>query len=160
VGYLIILILGKRGWVGQFLDHWFSVSIMFKKEGAILAAATVALPLLYLPTRAAFAAVSGEMEDAARVMGANPLQIFWHVSLPLASRGVASGLMLAYARALGEFGATVMVFSTMRATLPVSIYIDSENGEFDKAWPAVALLCAISVALTFVYNRSRLSRQE
>ena len=162
VGYLIIAALGARGWLGQFLHRWFAYSILFRFEGAVLAAAVVALPLLYLPTRAAFAAIDRDMEDAARVMGATGRQLFWHVSLPLALRGLASGLMLAFARALGEFGATVMVFGIRqgKTTLPVSIYLDYEGGEMGRALPAVALLCALSLAITLLYNRSALSRQD
>src|SRR4051794_24112418 len=74
----------------------------------------MAIPLIYLSARAAFAAIDREMEDNARVMGANRLQVFWHVSLPLALRGLASGLMLGFARALGEFGATLMVFGIQK----------------------------------------------
>jgi molybdate transport system permease protein len=162
VGYLIIAALGARGWVGQYLYKWLSYSIAFRIEGAVLAAAIVALPLLYLPTRAAFASIDREMEDMARIMGAGRLALFWHVSLPMALRGLASGLMLAFARALGEFGATVMVFGIRinHTTLPVSIYLDYEDGEMSHAAPAVALLCFISLAIALLYNRSALSRQE
>ncbi len=162
VGYLIIMGLGGRGWVGHYLHDWFSYSIMFRFEGAVIAAAIVAMPLLYLPTRAAFASIEREVEDSARVIGANRLQIFWYVSLPMARRGLASGLMLAFARALGEFGATVMVFGIRpnHTTLPISIWIDYGNGEMLHAAPAVAVLCVLSVTLTLLYNRSALSRQE
>lgn len=161
VGYLIISSLGVKGWLGQYLHQWFSYSILFRIEGAILAAAIVAMPLLYLPTRAAFAAIERDMEDVARVMGANRFQLFWHVSLPMAMRGLLSGVMLAFARALGEFGATVMVFGIRmnQTTLPVSIYLDYEQGEMQKALAAVSLLCFVSLAITLLYNRSALSRQ-
>ena len=161
VGYLIIASLGVKGWLGQYLHQWFSYSILFRIEGAILAAAIVAMPLLYLPMRAAFAAIERDMEDVARVMGANRFQLFWHVSLPMAMRGLLSGVMLAFARALGEFGATVMVFGIRmnQTTLPVSIYLDYEQGEMQKALAAVSLLCFVSLAITLLYNRSALSRQ-
>lgn len=162
VGYLIIAALGVRGWVGQYLYRWLSYSILFRLEGAVVAAAIVAMPLLYLPTRAALAGIDRDLEDVARVMGANRLQLFWYVSLPMASRGLASGLMLAFARALGEFGATVMVFGIRvnHTTLPVSIYINYEQGDMHRAAPAVGLLCILSMAVTLLYNRSALSRQE
>jgi molybdate transport system permease protein len=161
VGYLIIASLGVQGWVGHYLHKWLSYSILFRFEGAVLAAAVVAMPLLYLPTRAAFAAIDRDMEDVARVMGANRLQLFWYVSLPMALRGLTSGMMLAFARALGEFGATVMVFGIRinHTTLPVSIYINYEQGEMGRAVPAVALLCALSMTMTLLYNRSTLSSQ-
>lgn len=162
VGYLIIAAMGARGWIGQFIHQWWSYSIMFRIEGAVVAATVVALPLLYLPSRAAFAAIEREMEDIARLMGASRLQLFWHVALPMARRGLISGVMLAFARALGEFGATVMVFGIRmnHTTLPISIYIDYEHGEMSSAAPAVLLLCALSLGITFFYNRSALSRQD
>src|SRR5262245_37841183 len=76
VGYVIIMALGARGWLG----HWLGYSILFRFEGAVLAAAIVALPMLYIPAKAAFASVERELEDVARMMGANRLQLFWHVS--------------------------------------------------------------------------------
>lgn len=162
LGYLIIVVLGARGWVGQYLHKWFNYSILFRPEGAVIAGAIVALPLLYLPTRAAFAAVDRDLEDMARVLGANRLQVFWRVTFPLALRGITSGLMLAFARALGEFGATVMVFGIRQnhMTLPVSIYVDYEHGDMQQAAFAVGILCVLSLMITLLYNRSALSRQE
>jgi molybdate transport system permease protein len=134
-------------------------SILFRLEGAVLAAAVVALPMLYMPAKAAFAGVDRELEDVARLLGATRLQTFWHVSIPLARRGLASGLMLAFARALGEFGATVMVFGIQprRTTLPISVYVDTaENGDLSHAAVAVVALSAISLGLMLAYNRSSL----
>jgi molybdate transport system permease protein len=162
VGYLLIVGMGAHGIAGSFLRRWFEYSIMFRFEGAMLAAAIVALPLLYLPTRSGFASIDRELEDNARVIGANRAQLFWHVSLPMVRRSLISGLMLAFARALGEFGATVMVFGIRpgHTTLPVSIYLDYEHGEMRAALPAVLMLCALSLAITLFYNRSALSKQE
>ena len=156
VGYLIIVTFGARGWIGSFLHGSFDYSILFRFEGAVLAAATVAVPLLYMPSKAAFAAVDRELEDIALLLGASRLQIFWHVSLPLARRGILSGLILAFARALGEFGATVMVFGWQpgRVTLPISIYTAYEQGQIMAASAAVVVLFAISLLLIVAYNRS------
>jgi molybdate transport system permease protein len=162
VGYFIIMSLGARGWLGQHLHEWFGYSIMFRFEGAVLAAAVVALPMIYMPARAAFATVDRELEDIARLMGASRLQMFWHVSLPMARRGLLSGLLLGFARALGEFGATIMVFGWQpgRLTLPISIYADYEQGQLANAAAAVIALVITSLALIFAYNRSALSRQD
>jgi molybdate transport system permease protein len=162
VGYFIIMSLGARGWLGQHLHEWFGYSIMFRFEGAVLAAAVVALPMIYMPARAAFATVDRELEDIARLMGASRLQMFWHVSLPMARRGLLSGLLLGFARALGEFGATIMVFGWQpgRLTLPISIYADYEQGHLANAAAAVIALVITSLALIFAYNRSALSRQD
>ena len=156
VGYLIILALGSRGWPGRWLNETFGYSILFSVEGAVLAAATVALPLLYMPAKAAFASVDRELEDIAVLMGAGRLRLFWHVALPLARRGIASGLMLAFARALGEFGATVMVFGWQpgRETLPIAVYRHYEAGQFAAAGAVVAVLTSVSFALIFAYNYS------
>jgi molybdate transport system permease protein len=153
VGYFLIVLMGRQSSAGQWLEWAFGVTVMFNLSGAALAAAVVALPLLYLPAKSAFANVDRDLEDIARLFGANPLQIFWHVSLPLARRGISAGLLLAFARALGEFGATVMVFGMTRPTLPISIYIDTEMGRMSAALPAVLLLVAISMLVIFAYNR-------
>jgi molybdate transport system permease protein len=155
VGYLIIVIAGRRGWVGQWIYDWFGYSILFRFEAAVLAAAVVALPLLYLPAKAAFATVDRDQEDNARLMGASPRQVFFHVSLPLARTGIISGLVLAFARAIGEFGATLMVFGWQpgRATLPISIYSAHEQGELSAATPAVIMLTALSILLVSIFNR-------
>ncbi|MBC8105967.1 MAG: molybdate ABC transporter permease subunit [Anaerolineae bacterium] len=155
VGYLIILSLGVQSPIGELLDRSFGYRLLFSLPGAILAAVVVSLPLLLLPARAAFAAVEPEYEEIARLFGAGRLQTFWHVNLPLARRGIASGLLLAFARALGEFGATIMVFGSLqdRQTLPISIYQDFLSGERLRAAPAVVLLSAVSFAVMIVYNR-------
>ena len=162
VGYAIIMLLGSRGVLGQWLFRAFNYSIIFRFEGAVLAAAVVALPMLYLPAKAGFASVERELEDSARLMGANRWQLFWHISLPLARRGLYSGLLLAFARALGEFGATIMVFGwqASKVTLPISIYADYEQGELAHASLAVAMLSGISFALVMAYNRSGASTQD
>ena len=158
VGYVILIVAGRRGALGRWLADTFDYSIIFHWHGAVIASATVALPLLYMPAKAAFAGVDHELEDAARLLGANLLQQFWHVSLPLARRGIFSGLLLAFARALGEFGATVMVLGDQSAfrTLPISIYTDYTAGDLDRAAGAVIALTGISLLVILLYNRSPL----
>jgi len=162
VGYLLILILGTRGMLGQMLFRWFGYKFLFTTEAAILAAAIVALPLVYMPAKASFASVPREFEDIARTFGASLRQIFWHVSLPWARRGIVSGLMLGFARALGEFGATVMVlgWTAGNQTLPILVYSQYEQGEIQSAGWAVAVLMAISLTIIFIYNRSPGMTQE
>ena len=129
--------------------------MVFRFEGAVLASAVVAVPLLYMPAKAAFGNVDRELEDISRMLGANRLQMFWHVSLPMARRGLLSGLILAFARALGEFGATVMVFGLQprRLTLPISIYSAYEQGDMNAALPAVVALLGLSLGLIVGYSR-------
>src|SRR6478735_7865786 len=108
------------------MDHLLS-PLLLSLRVAIVASILVLIigvPLAYVMARAAFRGIERELEEIARLMGAGPISVFWHVSLPMARRGIASGLLLAFARALGEFGATLMVFGIQehRRTLPVSIY--------------------------------------
>ena len=161
VGYVLLWLLGTQGALGWLLRA-LHVRILFTEPGAILAAFVVAVPLLYLPARASFAGVDPEMEDVARLFGANTLQIFWHVSLPLARRGIISGLLLAFARALGEFGATVMVMGTApsRQTLPIRIYVEAYLGATRATIVPVLALIAISLVVVYVYNRTSAAMQD
>jgi molybdate transport system permease protein len=156
VGYVLLVPLGRFGWIGGPVYRWTGgYTVLFRPEGGILAAAVVALPLLYLPARAAFAGVNPDLEAAARISGANGPRLFWHVSLPLARRGIASGLLLAFARAIGEFGATDMVMGNFngRETLPIAVYNQTLNGDLAEASHAVWLLTGLSLAIVLVYNR-------
>jgi molybdate transport system permease protein len=159
VGYFIIVAVGARSPLGAFLKRTFDYSFLFHWHGAVVASATVALPLLYLPAKAAFASIERELEDVARLMGASSAQVFWHVSLPMARRGIGSGMLLGFARALGEFGATVMVLGG-KQTLPISIYDDYVAGDLAAAAPAVAALTGVSLLVIMLYNRSLLAKPE
>jgi molybdate transport system permease protein len=162
VGYIILMLLGRRGPVGAWLFRTFDYTIIFRFEGAVLAAAVVALPMLYMPAKAAFLGVDRELEDVSLLLGASRFQMFWHVSVPLASRGIISGLVLAFARALGEFGATVMVYGWQphHLTLPISIYADYERDDLSHSVPAVATLALMSLCLMLAYNRLSLRARE
>jgi molybdate transport system permease protein len=158
VGYLLVVLLGRRGLLGGWIgDVTGGYSLMFRPEGGMLAAAVVAAPLIYLPARAAFASVEREMLDIARVNGASRWQTFWLVALPIAWRGVASGLVLGFARTLGEFGATVMVMGyatgTRPMTLPVLVYHQWEQGRPHDAAGPVLLLIAVALVLAVLFNR-------
>jgi molybdate transport system permease protein len=123
--------------------------------GAAIAAGVVAFPLLLLPARAAFAAMDRELEDVARLQGANRLQTFWHISLPLAAPGIASGILLAFARALGEFGATIMILGIQDRTntLPIFLYEQFEELQPAGLTGAVLVLTGVTLVLISVYNR-------
>jgi molybdate transport system permease protein len=128
----------------------------------VIAALVVALPLLYLPAKAAFVSVDRELEDVARLLGAGKWRTFWQISLPLAKRQIAAGLFLAFARALGEFGATLMVLGDLSGhrTLPIVIYDATAGSDYGQAIPAVLTLSAVSLVVVLVFNRLPLSRQE
>ena len=160
VGYFIVGALGSRGWVGRWFADTLGYSILFRVEGAVLAAAIVAFPLLYLPARAAFRAVEPELQEMAAMLGASRVQTFWHVSLPIALHGILSGVVLCFARALGEFGATVMVFGWQpgRLTMPIAIYSAYEQGNLARALPLVLALTGICFLLLVLLNRMGLVR--
>jgi molybdate transport system permease protein len=132
-GYLLLVLLGRRGWLGQYLYEWLGWSVVFTWEGAALASAVMAFPLMVRAIRVAFADVDVRLEQAARTLGAGPLETFGRISLPLARRGVIAGAVLAFARSLGEFGATIMVAGNIPGetqTIPLYIYsqINSPGG--------------------------------
>ena len=142
VGYAGVLLLGGRGPAG-----WLGFPLVFTLPAAVLAAALVALPLVYLPARAAFEALDPDLLAAARQLGAGRIALVRHVALPLARGGIAAGLVLGFARALGEFGATLMVFGWQpgRTTLPIAIYAAFERGDLRAA--AAPAVCLAALAL-------------
>jgi molybdate transport system permease protein len=151
VGYFLLVLLGHNG----VLSRPFHFSIIWTWYGAAVAAGVVAFPLLFMPTRASFEGVDRELEDISRLMGANRLQVFWHVSLPLAARGIAAGFLLAFARALGEFGATVMVLGIRDTTrtLPIFVYDEFEDLNPAGLVPAVLVLVGVTLVVIVLYNR-------
>jgi len=124
-GYLLLLTFGRRGYVGQFLDQWFGIVLAFRWTGAVLAAAVMAFPLMVRAIRLAFEAVDPKLEQAAGTLGASPAWVFVTVTLPLILPGVLAGAVLAFAKAMGEFGATITFVSNIPGetqTLPSAIY--------------------------------------
>ncbi|MFN7849727.1 MAG: molybdate ABC transporter permease subunit, partial [Burkholderiales bacterium] len=109
LGYYLIVLVGRNGAFGQWLEQTWGVVLIFSWQGAVLAASIVSLPLIYRTARAAFEEVNVSLENAGRSLGLSEWQVFWRISLPLAWRGIVAGLMLTFARAMGEFGATLMV---------------------------------------------------
>ena len=161
VGFGLIVLVGRHGWIG----HWLATitngySMLFRPEGAVLAGTVVALPLYYLPARSAFAGIDHDLQDVARLMGASTMMTFWHVTLPLARRGIVAGLTLAMARAMGEFGATVMVLGDLpqHTTLPIAVYDAWLSGDMQAAGLAAAVLAGLSLAMMFTFNRSPMGR--
>lgn len=156
VGYVIVVVFGARGALGGPLHDWFGYTLLFRIEGAILAAAIVSFPLIFLPTKAAFRAIEPEMLQTAALLGASRLQTLLHVSLPMAAGGIGSGIALCFARALGEFGATVMVFGWQpgRVTMPIAVYSAYEQGDTQRAWPIVLALSGICFVLLILMNRA------
>jgi molybdate transport system permease protein len=134
VGYFLLLLFGRRGPVGAFLDHYLGITLAFRWTGAALAGAVMAFPLLVVALRNAFESVDRKLEHAAATLGAGPWRIFFGITLPLSLRGLVAGLALAFARAFGEFGATITFVSSIPGqsrTLPIALYelVSTPGGE-------------------------------
>ena len=166
-GYLLLVSFGRRGWLGLILEEWFGLRFVFDWKGAALAAAVVSFPLMVRPIRVAFASVDRRLEQAARTMGAGRLDTFWTITLPLARHGVIGGGLLAFARCLGEFGATIMIAGNIPAqtqTMPLYIYQQLEvPGGIEQSTSIVVFSVVIAAAALAVGEwldrRSALNRE-
>ena len=149
-GYLLLEAFGRRGPIGSFLESAFGVRVVFHWTGAALAAAVVSFPLMVRATRLAFLAVDPKLEDAARTLGARRLDVFASVALPLAARGIVAGAVLAFARAVGEFGATIVIAGNIRGetrTIPLRLWTDlTAGGDPSTSWRLVLASIAIAIA--------------
>ncbi|MBM3393461.1 MAG: molybdate ABC transporter permease subunit [Betaproteobacteria bacterium] len=150
LGYYLIVVMGRNGWLGGWLWQNFGITLMFTWQGAVFAAAIVALPLVYKGARAALEAVDAHTENAARTLGVSGAGVFFRVTLPLAWRGILAGTMLAFARAMGEFGATLMVAGNIPGrtqTLSLAIYDAVQGGQDDLANFLVVLTSLVCIAI-------------
>lgn len=150
LGYYLLVLLGSRGPVGAWLLEHFGLRLIFTWQAAVIAASVVAFPLVFKAARAAFESVEAPLEDAARSLGLGGMALFLRVSLPLAWRGILAGALLAFARALGEFGATLMVAGSLPGktqTLSIAIYEAVQAGQDDLAHFLVLLTSLTCVAV-------------
>lgn len=131
LGYYLLTLIGQKSWFGQWLYESFGIRLIFTWQAAVIAATIVAFPLILKPARAAFEDVNREYEQAASMLGISRVAIFFRITLPLAWRGILSGILLAFARALGEFGATLMVAGATQKTQTLSIAIYRAYNSFD-----------------------------
>ena len=148
VGFLLLVIFGRRNPVGELLAR-LDASVVFSWSATVIAAATVSFPLMYLTARAALEQVDPVLGEAARTLGASEWRVLREVMLPLAWPGVLAGTILAFARALGEFGATLMIAGDIPGrteTIPLAIYFAVESGEMQRAW----MWCAVDVAISLL----------
>jgi molybdate transport system permease protein len=150
IGYFLLVMFGKQGAIGSALDQWFGITFAFRWTGAALAAAVMGFPLMVRAIRLAIEVIPPRLESAARTLGASRSRVFFTITLPLALPGVAIGVLLAFARSLGEFGATITFVSNIPGetqTLPLAIYSLTQSPGGDSA---ILKLCAISVALSLI----------
>lgn len=153
LGYYLIVLVGRNGAFGQWLEQTWGVVLIFSWQGAVLAASIVSLPLIYRTARAAFEEVNVSLENAGRSLGLSEWQVFWRISLPLAWRGIVAGLMLTFARAMGEFGATLMVAGNLPGktqTLSVAVYDAVQAGNDAQAWGLTAIISVLCMAVLII----------
>jgi molybdate transport system permease protein len=147
VGLGLLMLFGKQGPIGQLL-LLMGTTLVFSWPATVISAVVVTFPLMYMTARGAFEQVETNIEDAARTLGISEWKVFWTVTMPLAWPGIVSGIVLSFARALGEFGATLMLAGNIpgrTATIPVAIYFAVQAGDMNEA----LVLVAITVAIAF-----------
>jgi molybdate transport system permease protein len=157
LGYYLIVVIGRQGWLGHWLQETWGVSLIFTWQGAAVAAAVVSLPLIYKSARAAFEGVDPNLENAARTLGLSEAAVFLRVSLPLAWRGILAGAMMAFARAMGEFGATLMVAGNLPGktqTLSIAVYDAMQAGNDAAATVLVLVISLVCLSILVVSGRA------
>ncbi|NLW34793.1 molybdate ABC transporter permease subunit [Syntrophorhabdus aromaticivorans] len=156
VGYYLIILFGRNGYLGKYLHEFTGWSIMFTWYGAALASFVVALPLMIKTTRASFESVDKSLVDASYTLGHSELKTVLKVVLPLSKKGIIAGIVLSFARALGEFGATLMVAGNIPGktnTMTLTIYSMANSGEWMKANVLVLFFTFTSGAFLYIANR-------
>lgn len=155
-GFYLIVLLGRRGLIGAFLYEYLGIQITFTWFAAVIAATVMSLPLMIKTSRAAIESVDVQFERAAHTLGENEWRTFWRVILPLARRGIIAGTILSFARALGEFGATLMLAGNIQGktqTMPLAIYEAVTAGEDQQAQALALILTGVSVAAIYLTNK-------
>jgi molybdate transport system permease protein len=156
LGYYLLVLIGKRGWLGAWLYETWGINLIFTWQGAVIAAALVAFPLVLKSARSAFEGVDPQLEKAARVLGLSEWAVFFRVTLSLAWRGILAGVLLAFARALGEFGATLMVAGSIPGrtqTLSVAVYEAVQAGQDAMANVLVLIMSITCIAVLLLAGR-------
>ena len=154
IGFFLLLICGKNGFVGKIFMS-FNKNIIFSWSATVIAATVVAFPMMYRTCRSAFEQIDKNMISAARTLGLSETMIFFKIAIPLAWPGIIGGLVLSFARALGEFGATLMIAGNIPGktqTMPVAIFFAVEGGDMNKAMLWVLIIVAISFIMIFLLN--------
>ncbi|TXK74559.1 molybdate ABC transporter permease subunit [Paenibacillus sp. N3.4] len=155
VGFVLLVLLGKKSWMGKLIEFLFHQSIIFTWGAAVIASIVVSFPLVYQTMKTGFASVSKDFEEAARSMGAREWQVVRYITLPLIWRSVMTAYIFGFARGLGEFGATLMIAGNIpnkTQTLPTAIYIAVESGNQPLAWCWTGAIVVISFLLLFIVS--------
>ncbi|CAN5775656.1 molybdate ABC transporter permease subunit [soil metagenome] len=160
-GYYLIVLLGRNGIIGSFFYEWMGWTIVFTWQGAVIAAVVVSLPLMIKAARASIESVNPNYEIVSYTLGKSKIETFLRITLPLAKRGIIAGLVLSFARALGEFGATLMIAGNIPGktqTMPLAIYEAVASGDDRRAQILAVILTAISIAAVYFTNKISRSR--
>ncbi len=156
LGYYLLVLIGRRGVFGSWLHDTLGINLIFTWQGAVIAAMIVSFPLVFKPARAAFESVDAQMEQAGRVLGLTEWGIFFRITLPLAWRGILAGVLLSFARAMGEFGATLMVAGSIPGktqTLSIAVYEAVQAGQDDLANTLVIIISLVCIAILLLAHR-------
>ncbi|XXQ69084.1 molybdate ABC transporter permease subunit [Neisseriaceae bacterium B1] len=166
LGYYLLVLFGKQGALGQWLQNSFGINLIFTWQGAVIATTVVTFPLIVKPARSSFESVNPELEHAARMLGLTEIAIFLRVTFPLAWRGILAGVLLAFARALGEFGATLMIAGSIpneTQTLSIAIYEAVQAGDDTLANQLViviSVVCVVILWLAQILSKPRYQKQQ
>nr|WP_186812371.1 molybdate ABC transporter permease subunit [Paenibacillus xylanexedens] len=161
VGFLLLVILGRRSLLGRWIEAIFSAPVIFSWWAAVIAAVVVAFPLVYQTMKSGFNGVDRDLEDAGRSIGANEWQVFRYITLPLAGRALMTAFILGFARALGEFGATLMIAGNIPGktqTVPTAIYVAVDSGNQTMAWAWTISIVIISFLMLLMTRQQRDSK--
>lgn len=156
LGYYLLVLIGKNGFIGQWLEQYFNINLIFTWQGAVIAATIVSFPLVFKPARAAFESLDSQLEQAARVLGISNAGVFLRITLPLAWRGILAGVLLAFARSLGEFGATLMVAGSIPGqtqTLSIAVYEAVQSGDDHLANMLVLIISVVCIVLLLIISK-------
>ena len=156
MGYYLLVVIGKRGWLGQWLAQNFGINLIFSWQGAVLAATVVAFPLILKSARTAFETVDPQLEMAARVLGLSEWAVFFRVTMPMAWPGILAGTLLVFARSLGEFGATLMVAGSIPGrtqTLSIAVHEAVQAGDDATATKLVIVISITCLVVLLLASR-------
>jgi molybdate transport system permease protein len=162
VGFFLVVLMGRKGPIGELLDNFLGVRLVFTPTAAVIASSIVALPLLVKTVQPAIEAVPIELEQVGRSLGLGPREVFFRVTLPSAWPGVVAGLVLGFARGLGEFGATLMFAGNIPGhtnTMPLEIFAAYQAGDDSRALLYVIVLTAFSIAVVYIASHLNVRRE-
>ena len=154
IGFFLLVLFGKNGPIGKLLE-FFNTSVIFTWSATVIAATVVSFPMMYRTTRSAFEQIDNNIISAARTLGLSELKIFLKIAIPLSWPGIIGGVVLSFARAMGEFGATLMIAGNIPGktqTMPLAIFFSVEGGDMSKAYLWVIIIVSISLIMILLLN--------